>query len=228
MKAPTLAAYENYLAHLVPQPQLRAIKDVEMDLRGVLNPSTLLHELYFEQYNWLSFDEFFELYSAHFEQQLAQQFHIDNWQQFGQGLRARLYRTQFGFLTEYHAYFLAKDFFGEDKVYRSTALDKKGVDFQIKVEQQVYNMHIFVDTLRAWEFRNFKSKNKQVDSQEGIHVNLPYSLAEGRFNSLYYLPNRFGIYTKKYLEYFKQEIMAKRILHNNIIGTTASGFVYSA
>jgi hypothetical protein len=228
MSIPSLETYEQYLAQLIPQPpELRAIRDVEMDLKGSLNPSTLLHQLYFEQYNWLSFQEFFELYTTLFEQQLAANFNITDWTQFGNGLQARLYRTQFGFLTEYHAYYLAMHIFGITNVFRSTLLDKKGVDFQINYMNALYNIHIFVDTPRAWAFRNIKSTTKSVDSEHGIHVNLPYSLAENRFNSLRYLPNRFGVYTAAYFQYLKEEMGNGRIVHNNIVGTTPLGFVYN-
>jgi hypothetical protein len=74
--------------------------------------------------------------------------------------------------------------FGESNVSRSTELDLAGVDFEIILMDKVYNIHIFVDSPRAWEYRNYKSQYKQVNSRPGIHVNLPYSLQSGKFNSL--------------------------------------------
>jgi hypothetical protein len=221
-----LASYEKYLASLVPQPQLRLIKDVEMDLKDILNPSELLNQLYFVQHNYLSFDDFFELYATTHDSELHKRFNIKDWQLFSDGLRARLYRTQFGFLTEYHAYFLCKHVFGDSLVERSTALDKIGVDFRVKLHNENYNIHIFVDTKRAWAYRQYKSRTKQVDTHQGVHVNLPYALEEGRFNSLHFLPNRFGIYTAAYIQYFEKEVLAGCIKNNNIVGTTSSGFVY--
>lgn len=134
---------------------------------------------------------------------------------------------QFGFLTEYHAYFLCVCLFGDGNVSRSTELDLAGVDFEIRLMDNIYNIHIFVDSPRAWEYRNYKSQYKQVNSRPGIHVNLPYSLQSGRFNALRFLKNKFGVYTEKYLRYFENEAKAGRIKNNNISGTGVHGFIYS-
>ena len=223
----TLQEYESFLESLQLFPQLFKVKNVEMDLKGELNPSHLLDDLFFVQKKWLSFSEFNEFYFEKFKEAIKQQFGYPDHQSFAEGLKARLYRTQFGFLTEYHAFFLAMVLFGEENVRRGTQLDLAGVDFEIRLEQLVYNIHIFVDSPRAWEFRNYKSKFKQVNSLPGIHVNLPYSLKDGRVNSLRFLKNRFGVYTENYLRYFEQEAKAGRIKNNNISGTTAQGFIYS-
>lgn len=223
----TLLEYESFLESLQLFPQLFKVKSVEMDLKGELNPSYLLDDLFFKQKKWLSFSEFNDYYFERYKDAIKQQFSYPDYQHFAEGLKARLYRTQFGFLTEYHAFFLASVLFGEENVRRGTQLDLAGVDFEIRLEQLVYNMHIFVDSPRAWAFRNYKSKFKQVNSLPGIHVNLPYSLKDGRINSLRFLKNRFGVYTENYLRYFEQEAKAGRIKNNNISGTTAQGFIYS-
>lgn len=223
----TLLEYESFLESLQLFPQLFKVKSVEMDLKGELNPSYLLDDLFFKQKKWLSFSEFNDYYFERYKDAIKQQFGYPDYQHFAEGLKARLYRTQFGFLTEYHAFFLASVLFGEENVRRGTQLDLAGVDFEIRLEQLVYNMHIFVDSPRAWAFRNYKSKFKQVNSLPGIHVNLPYSLKDGRINSLRFLKNRFGVYTENYLRYFEQEAKAGRIKNNNISGTTAQGFIYS-
>ena len=125
-----------------------------------------------------------------------------------------------------HAYFLCQDFFGENNVVRSANLDKLGVDFQVYLDEQCYNIHIFVDTERAWHFRREKAKYKQGNKIAGLHVNLPYALSPRRFNSLQRLPNGFGVYSQSYLAYLKSEIQSGNIKNDNIIGTTADGFVY--
>jgi hypothetical protein len=106
-------------------------------------------------------------------------------------------------------------------------MDIAGVDFQVKLDNNLYNIHIFVDTPRAWSFRNYKSQYKQVNKLPGIHVNLPYSLQAGKFNSLRFLKNRFGVYTENYMRYFESETRNGRIKNNNISGTTATGFIYT-
>lgn len=223
----SIKAYEAFLATLQKSPQLFKEKGLEQDLKGDLNPSGLLDRLYFEQRRWLSFEEFLQHYLSLHGQELMRRFGYRSYDEFVPALRARLYRTQFGFLTEYHAYLLCAVFFGSGNVYRSVALDRSGVDFQIVFKGNTYNMHIFVDNERAWQYRSYKSQFKQVDSVAGIHVNLPYSLREGCFNSVRYLPNGFGVYQESYLAYFVNEIQSGRIRNNNIIGTSSTGFVYS-
>ncbi|MCU0449660.1 MAG: TaqI family restriction endonuclease [Bernardetiaceae bacterium] len=224
---PTTALLVQFLATLEINPQLAKVKTLEMDLRGRLNPTLWLNELFFGQNRWLGFRDFYQYYLRHNQAELQRTFAHQPWSAVQQGLEARLYRTQFGMLTEYHAYYLCRDFFGPDHVRRPPGLDLIGVDFQLQWGGQWYNLHIFVDTPRAWEFRRYKAQHKAGNQLAGRHVNLPYSLArEGRFNSLHFLPNGFGIYREAYLAYLQTELAAGRIGNDNIVGTTATGFVY--
>ncbi|HVF96694.1 MAG TPA: hypothetical protein VM871_05215, partial [Flavisolibacter sp.] len=172
--------------------------------------------------------EFYQYYFQRYKDVIKTQFRFWSYDDFEPGLRARLYRTQFGFLTEYHAFHLCRNYFSPENVVRSVDLDRAGVDFQIRYNGALYNVHIFVDTPRAWEFRKYKSAYKNVNSLPGIHLNLPYSLQGERFNSLRYLKNGFGVYTVSYLQFLQREVDAGHIKNNNVAGTTANGFVYSA
>jgi len=219
-----LDSFVTFLKTLEKDNDLFRVKTVEMDLKGTLNPTNVLDELFFKEQKWVNFQEFYLYYVQKFSQELIAQFHPTNIENFRLGLKARLYRTQFGFLTEYQAFLLAQDIFGKENVIRDINLDKKGVDFQITYKEKKYNIHIFVDTSRSWFYRNFKSETKHVEDVEGIHVNLPYALETGRFNSLEYLPNGFGIYTKEYFMYLKNEIDSENL--KKIIGTKEDGFIY--
>ncbi len=222
-----IAAFQQFLATLSLNAGLRKVKTLEMDLKGPLNPSGLLHRLFFVEQNWLGFDDFFEHYLAHNGPLLRQTLPQMPEATLREGLRARLYRTQFGLLTEYHAYFGCRCIFGPENVVRDPALDQRGIDFQITDHPDQYNVHIFIDNARAWEYRRYKIDHKSVDRLPGHHVNFPYSLQPGRFNSLQFLPNGFGIYTSKYVRYLQREMTQGRIGNGNIIGTSAMGFVYA-
>jgi hypothetical protein len=224
----TIKEYESFLGSLQLFPELFKNKTVEMDLKGELNPSFMLDDLFFKQKKWLSFTAFFDYYFNQHKDEIKNRFGFSNYESFADGLRARLYRTQFGFLTEYHAFFLSAALFGEKNVSRNTELDLAGVDFQVHLHGNLYNIHIFIDSQRAWDYRNYKSTHKQVNNWPGIHVNLPYSLKAGCFNSLRFLKNRFGVYTESYLRYFENEVKTGKIKNNNITGTTAKGFIYSS
>jgi len=154
-----------------------------------------------------NFKEFFDFYLKKHETQLRMLSRGYDFELFKIGLRARLYRTQIGLLTEYHAYLLAIKIFGEPNVKRNAYLDNLGVDFQIILNKIVYNIHIFVDTPRAWKFRNYKAKYKQVDSLKGTHVDFPYSLEQNKINSLRFLRNHFGVYTESYFMHLKHNLL---------------------
>ena len=222
-----LQQYESFLSSLTLHPSLSTIKSIEMDLKGELNPSYHLDKLFFQEKKWLSFEQFYYYYFDQYKDVIKKEFGFTDEVTFEKGLWARLYRTQFGFLTEYHAFYLCSEFFGKEKLNRSVELDKAGVDFQLMVDGIVFNVHIFVDTPRAWSFRKYKSQRKNVNSLHGVHVNLPYSLKENNFNSLRYLKNKFGVYSISYLEYLKEQIEMGRIKNNNITGTVPQGFIYS-
>lgn len=226
LSASVILQYETFLESLKLNPALYKIKDVEMDLRGGLNPSIHLEQLFFNENKWLGFEDFFEWYCQKNILLIRDQIQQSKEAAFKDGLRARLYRTQFGFLTEYHAYFLSQMVFSKENVWRGSSMDVAGVDFRIRFQQTWYNIHIFVDTGRAWQYRLYKSQHKNVEKIPGIHVNLPYSLQAGRFNSLRFLKNKFGVYTLSYLDHLRKEIVAGNIKNNNIIGTSADNFLY--
>jgi hypothetical protein len=217
-----IKAYQEFLASLRLDNSLFRVKTFEQDLKGELNPSGLLDELFFEQQRWLNFEAFYSLYLEKHEKALKA---FSNFSE--QGLRARLYRTQFGILTEYHAFWACKCIFGEKAVQRDARWDSAGVDFRITHQGITYNIHIFVDTPRAWEYRKFKTAHKNVEKMEGIHLNLPYALKQNRFNSLHFLPNGFGIYTSRYLLYVKKEMESGTFTQKKVVGTSPQGFIYT-
>ncbi|MDF9800284.1 hypothetical protein OKW21_005547 [Catalinimonas alkaloidigena] len=221
-----LRAYLEFLCSLQLNHQLAKVKSFEADLKGTLNPSKLLNRLFFVQNHWLDFDAFFQLYVSRYQDLVTVQFPKLDKQQLMSGLKARLYRTQCGILTEYQAFLGAQAIFGNEHVHRSLELDQAGVDFTICHQANHYHIHIFVDTHRAWYYRKYKSAYKQGESVDGIHVDLPYALKAGRINSLYYLPNGFGVYTPDYLRYLQGEIYSGNLLQHTVSGVNEQGFIY--
>jgi len=59
-----LKEFEDFLSNipLEEYKELRKIKTVEQDLPKQLNPMRLLYKFYWEQHNFVSFDEFFNAY----------------------------------------------------------------------------------------------------------------------------------------------------------------------
>ena len=112
--------YENFLWSLILNKSLFRVKTVEFDLKGELNPTNDLNLLFFKEEKFLWFKEFYEYYIKNHKDKLRifiEKFWKD---EFLRWLEARLYRTQFWFLTEYHAYFKCLSIFPEWSVLRKT------------------------------------------------------------------------------------------------------------
>lgn len=217
--------FEKFLSNLIVDKSLFYVKTIEFDLKWDLNPTNDLNNLFFVENNFLWFHDFFIYYCNKHKDLLIPL--IDKYwrEDFLKWLKARLYRTQFGFLTEYHSYFKCLSIFPNWTVLRNSNLDKLWVDFIIKHKNHDYNIHIFVDTERAWYYRNFKSKNKFVDDLPWTHVNFPYFLWMWKINAVKYLPNWFWIYTDKYVNYLKNCIEQWILIWKNIKWVDSNGFI---
>lgn len=214
MKTPfSLEELERFLETLTLSDKHRARKGFELDLRGELNPATLLNELFWEKREWLGIEAFFERYVRLRYPLLKQTFPSEVaalGATFGRHLAARLYRAQIGFLTEYHCAKLCEEVFAPDgfSTIRSTELDRMGVDLQLVKGDRRYNLHIFVDTPRAWRFRREKRARKASDREAGVHIDFPYQVRSGCLHSLRLLANGFGVYRREYVEHLKEKILS--------------------
>jgi len=97
--------FENFLSSLKLNSNLRTIKTFEFDSPNIPSFSKELNRLFFIEQKWLNFEEFYDFYIN--KHKIKNLFKGD-WNKYLLGLKARLYRVQFGFLTEFHAFLLAK------------------------------------------------------------------------------------------------------------------------
>jgi len=209
----TVSELERFLETLTLSEKHRAFKGFEVDLRGDLNPTRLLNELFWTKHEWLNFEAFFERYVRMFYPMLKREFREEIAQlgvKFGSHLSARLYRTQIGFLTEYHCALLCQEVFAPEAftAVRSPELDRVGVDLQLVRETERYNLHIFVDSPRAWKFRREKRLRKSSNQESGVHIDFPYQVRRGCIHSLRLLSNGFGVYRREYVEHLKGKILS--------------------
>ena len=136
---------------------------------------------------------------AHYRHDLTEGLSDD---QLRAGVRARLYRTLCGMYTELHAYLLCAQALGEDKVIRSAALDRAGVDFQLSLAGKVANVHVFRKSARAEAALRAKLSDKGGARLEGLHVCLPYGIHGDLPESTRDLGNGFYIFRDAYLKSF--------------------------
>lgn len=223
----SLSDLEEFLSQMSVDHTLREYKGFEADLKGNLNPTELLEKLFWSEKRWLDFPQFASLYWQMHETELRRRF-PKTFASLGSSaykhLQARLYRTQFGFLTEYHAVILTASVFVPEgyTVWRGSVLDRVGVDYQIvePATQLRYNIHIFVDSPRAWFYREKKRQTKSSDKVFGQHIDFPYTLEPGCIHSLRMLPNGFGVYTEGYAKH-----LLKLIKEGNIYGKSQKPMV---
>lgn len=208
-----LADLEAFLETLSVSGHHRQYKGFEEDLKDVLNPTYLFERLFWQERKRLDFPEFVDFCWKENKDELKARFGhqiraLGN--EFKSHLAARLYRTQFGFYTEYHAVILSSIIFAEAGliVERSSAMDRLGVDFTVSGLDVSYHIHIFVDSPRAWQFRQFKKKNKASNKVDGCHVNFPYRISPGCVHSLRMLKNGFGVYRQSYVEHLRNVLVS--------------------
>lgn len=207
---------EQFLQRMTVDRQLSRYRGFEEDLRDTLNPTTLLEETFWVKGQWLDFPEFSKMYIELHGAELRGRFE-HKFSRLGsevyRHIEARLYRTQFGFLTEYHAVILVSQIASPKgyEVYRGSDLDRVGVDCQIvlPVECETYNIHIFVDSPRAWSYRKYKQQAKSSNKVDGHHIDFPYTTRSGCVHSLKMLSNGFGVYTTEYVTHLFDVIQRK-------------------
>ncbi len=221
---------ETFLSTLSLDKDWWKYKKIEEDLKGPLNPSPALDQFFFNEKIWLSFKDFFKYYLTKNETLLQIMCKNKNmrWEEFLINLEARIYRTHFGIYTEYNFFFMCQKIFGPESVKRNINYDLKGVDFSV-YHNNIYNIHIFVDTPIAYFYREKKKTFKNSNQLTGIHIDLPYDKDnKGFIHTCKMLPNGFVVATETYIKYLKSEMEKNNIKNNNIISIDKTGFVYDS
>ena len=135
LKTVPLADYRKQYSH---------IKIVEMDLPKDIQAIELLYTVYWNEKKFLTFDEFYERYLR--EKGLAaEQFRIKTTMCkdcFSRGLKARIYRTWAGLITQIHAGYVAESVFGEGTISMSAKLDHQGADIRVKYKGHFLNYQV--------------------------------------------------------------------------------------
>ena len=177
---------------------------VEANLKGIINPLIIFDQLFYKNNNFFDHKEFYNAYTqtnAHNLNEFRNQVYPNMpWKDFRKGLKARIYRTFCGFLTESTAFSLIKTILEPKIISRNIEEDKLGVDFRIFYKENIFNIHIFIDKQRSKEFKKIKSEERNVDSMKGYHIDLPYSLSRNKNNSVKMLKNNFGVYSLPYVK----------------------------
>lgn len=147
------------------------IRLVEMDLDKDIQAISLLYKVYWDEKSFISFDDFYKRYFKE-KKDLLEKFRIKSTMCkdcFYRGLKARIYRTWAGLITQIHAGYVAEAVFGEGTVSMSEELDHKGADIRVVYKKTPLNYQI-----KKVSFKGVRSAktlpNKKLDG-EAIDMN---------------------------------------------------------
>lgn len=183
-----ISELEAFLQTLNLSEKHRNFKGFEVDLRGNLNPTSMLNEIFWTKKEWLNIEEFFieeffERYVRMMYPDLKRMFAKEIGQlgaKFGSHLAARLYRTQVGFLTEYHCAALCQEIFEPEgfAVRRSPDLEPRARNahrFSLSSSKRLYSLaptafkqlrRVSARVCRPSETQNFKWRRARRSSRK--------------------------------------------------------------
>lgn len=203
------------------------IKIVEMDLPKEIQAIELLYKVYWVEKKFISFEEFYERYLNE-KKDAIERFRIKITMCkdcFYRGLKARIYRTWAGLITQIHAGYVAESVFGKGTVEMSRELDSMGADIRV-----IYKGHFLNYQVKKTSFSGVKSsrplpRNKKLKGEPiDIYYEVPSCLTNpktksGEFRKPYLrfledkrteaFPNGFVVFTKEAFLPKKREIDSK-------------------
>lgn len=184
----------------------------EDDLRGERNPIILLHQVFLQQNLFPSWLDFCRIYYLSHKNWLQPQ--IEANPAIKPHIKARLYRTTLAFVAELDAASLVAKLVPDGVVQKSYLWDSQGVDFRLNHNGNTYNFHIFADTPKARQYRQYKREHKASDGLDGIHIDIPYSLNPSDPHGIAYYPSGLGYFRQSYLFKVLSENLAQRDFSN--------------
>jgi len=124
--------------------QYSRVKIVEMDLPKNIQAIELLYTVYWKEKDPLSFDDFYDRYLKEKKDEL-EKFRLGSTMCkdcFSRGLKARIYRTWAGLITQIHAGYVAESVFGRGTVSMSRELDSQGADIRVEYKRNFLNYQV--------------------------------------------------------------------------------------
>jgi hypothetical protein len=120
------------------------VKIVEMDLPKEIQAIELLYKVYWNEKNFLTFENFYARYLKEKRARL-EKFRLKSTMCedcFYRGLKARIYRTWAGLITQIHAGYVAESVFGNGTVSMSAELDSQGADIRVEYKGHFLNYQV--------------------------------------------------------------------------------------
>jgi len=120
------------------------IKIVEMNLPKSIQAIELLYRVYWDEKNFIDFEEFYKIYEKEKRHELRKFQKKSGMcpKCFKKGIKARTYRTWAGLITQIHAGYVAERVFGPSTVKMSEELDRHDADIQVQYKGIILNYDV--------------------------------------------------------------------------------------
>ena len=176
------------------------IKIVEMDLSKDIQAIELLYKVYWEEKKFMSFDDFYKRYLREKKEQVKK-FKIKTTMCddcFDRGLKARIYRTWAGLITQIHAGYVAESVFSKGKVLMSEELDHQGADIRVEYKGHFLNYQVKKMSYSGVMSRKpLPRKNKLKGEPIDIKYEVPTCLSDPK--------TKKGEFRKPYLRFLEDK-----------------------
>ncbi|MEX0933837.1 MAG: TaqI family restriction endonuclease [Candidatus Paceibacterota bacterium] len=151
------------------------IKIVEMDLPKEIQAINLLYKIYWEEKEFISFENFYKRYLEE-KKELLEKFRKKTTMCkdcFVRGIEARTYRTWAGLITQIHGGYVAESVFGKGTVSMSRELDSIGADIRVKYKNYILNYQVKKTSFSGVMSRMPLPRKKKV---EGENIDIKYEV----------------------------------------------------
>ena len=176
------------------------IKIVEMDLSKNIQAIELLYKVYWDEKEFISFDDFYKRYLKE-KKEAIEEFKIKTTMCddcFKRGLKARIYRTWAGLITQIHAGYVAESVFGEGTVLMSEELDHQGADIRVEYKGHFLNYQVKKTSYSGVMSRKpLPRKNKLKGQPIDIKYEVPTCLSDPK--------TKKGEFRKPYLRFLEDK-----------------------
>lgn len=194
------------------------IKIVEMDLAKDVQAINLLYKAYWDEKDFLSFEDFYKRYSREKKDEI-EGFRLKTTMCedcFYRGLEARIYRTWAGLITQIHGGYVAESVFGVGSVDMSRELDSMGADIRVE-----YKGHFLNYQVKKTSFSGVKSgrplprKKKLKGENIDIKYEVPPCLSDPKTQK--------GEFRKPYLRFLEDK--RTEVFNNGFVVFTKEAFL---
>ena len=139
-----------------------------MDLSKDIQAIELLYKVYWDEKKFVSFDNFYKRYLKE-KKEAVEKFKIKTTMCddcFKRGLKARIYRTWAGLITQIHAGYVAESVFGKGLVIMSEELDHQGADMRVEYKGHFLNYQVKKTSFSGVMSRRPLPRKKKIKSRK--------------------------------------------------------------